>query len=178
MSDVSLKRSLERWSGPWGTLCTAHADGWMWLDTMEGGLHHGPNLPEMQPAGLTHVWGWRDDGSVLVRIRADRDLPDGFVGARLVIAEPGDPDAVDVTVTRCSTWPTTAGQISPQGSYASLLGGQLEATIAMRKCAESPTQTTIVPLTFLRLLRTGGATGRPTAAPHGVVAGEGGSARE
>lgn len=75
----------------WGDVQKIAVDDWLWLDMAEGGLHRG-SLPGTMPSQLSHVWGW--SARHLVRLRFDRDLPNGVVGAEIPVAEAGNPSEV------------------------------------------------------------------------------------
>lgn len=132
----------------WDELVKLKADGWLWLDMEEGGLHHG-TLPAAQPAQLSHLWGW--SATELVRVRVDASLPGGMVGARVAVVDAGS--AQDVTV-----WGNDSGKIRMPGRDFHDDSGAPTVILQQHVVAVTSTQgsgSTRVPLTFYRLV-TGG----------------------
>lgn len=132
----------------WDELVKLKADGWLWLDMEEGGLHHG-TLPAAQPAQLSHLWGW--SATELVRVRVDGSLPGGMVGARVAVAEAGAPQDVAV-------WGNDSGKIRMPGSAFHDNSGAPAVTLQQHVVAVASKHgsgSTRVPLTFYRLVAGG-----------------------
>ncbi len=89
----------------WESLRRLKVSEWLWLDMVGQGLHRADALPEAQPAQLSHLWGWGSE--MLFRIRADRSLPGGFVGAS-VAREGLGPGAEAIL------WPEGIGRVGDQ----------------------------------------------------------------
>lgn len=89
---------------------------WLWLDMVPPGLHLGDSLPEDMPAQLSHVWGWGPGW--WVRVRADRDLPGGMVGALLTQTEQsGSEPTPSVAIHELQTWGTDDPAVSLADPY-------------------------------------------------------------
>lgn len=89
----------------WESLRRLEVSGWLWLDMVGQGLHQAESLPESPPAQLSHLWGWGPEA--LFRVRADRSLPGGFVGASVARAGLGPG-------TEAVLWPEGIGRVGDQ----------------------------------------------------------------
>lgn len=127
---------------------------WLWLSmdpTNPLGLS--AELPERQPPGITHVWGWTD--ALLVRARVDQHLPDGgVVGARLHLhghQPTADAELVRPRVERGQTWARHDGRINADPHHPALGLRGLTQYLVRRTSTASDGTMTVVPLTFMAL---------------------------
>jgi hypothetical protein len=100
----------------WESLRRLKVLGWLWLDMVGSGLHMAGTLPETRPAQLSHLWGWGPES--LFRVRADRGLAGGFVGASVTRAALG-------RVNETIMWPEGIGRV---GDQTAALRGSLRLT--------------------------------------------------
>lgn len=100
----------------WESLPRLTVLGWLWLDMVGQGLHMADALPETPPAQLSHLWGWGPES--LFRVRADRGLAGGFVGASVARAALG-------RGTETIMWPEGIGRV---GNQTAVLRGSLGLT--------------------------------------------------
>lgn len=102
----------------WAGLCALGMDRWLWIDTVDTGLHLESALPAEQPVHASHLWGW--SGDRLVRVRLDRDLPgDGLLGGLLDLSDTtGAGEEVAAWDSTATIWSQEDGRIAarlPQG---------------------------------------------------------------
>ena len=70
-SVVTGQLTSHGWTDWTSVLTVLDKDQCLWIDL--GGLHHGP-APTRLPVGATHLWSWRPNRWVRVRVDGDRAL--------------------------------------------------------------------------------------------------------
>lgn len=130
----------------WHDVTALGLDEWLWLDMAEGGLHRGA-LPSSKPTQLSHAWGWSRDH--LVRLRFDRDLPNGVVGSRIALSNAGQPQSVLVWNNRSGKIQMSSQQFHAEDGAAKV---ELESFMVAVE-TRTPDGVTRVPITFYRIPR-------------------------
>ncbi|WP_028709289.1 hypothetical protein [Propionicicella superfundia] len=138
--------------GAWADLARLDIDEWLWIDTVEPGIHVARMLPA-EPTQATHVWGWGPDR--WVRARVDPSLGDGGAGVIGAMMMPGED--LEITVSIHPAWNCADGRVSV-GNIPGLHGADGVATRDVKvrsvlvESETGPDGVELMPLAFIELV--------------------------